>query len=50
MALVSGRVAFFIDGFNLYHAIDAYRQLHKYKWVDLHKLCKVLIPRRGLCT
>lgn len=31
------RVAFFIDGFNLYHAIDD-AKLDKYKWFDLSKL------------
>ena len=34
------KLAFFIDGFNLYHAIKANKALHKYKWLDLSKLCK----------
>jgi hypothetical protein len=34
------RVAAFIDGFNLYHALES-RKLHHCKWVDLVKLCRV---------
>lgn len=30
---------FYIDGFNLYHAIDALKQPH-YKWLDLRALCQ----------
>lgn len=33
------RVAFFIDGFNLYHSIALNSSFKKYKWLDLHKLC-----------
>jgi uncharacterized LabA/DUF88 family protein len=29
---------FFVDGFNLYHALDRDQELHKYKWLDLQKL------------
>jgi uncharacterized LabA/DUF88 family protein len=29
---------FFVDGFNLYHALDGNPSLHKYKWLDLRKL------------
>ena len=32
------RVEFFIDGFNLYHAIAGNPRLRKYKWLDLTKL------------
>jgi len=32
------RVAVFIDGFNLYHALDDNQYYHKYKWLDLTKL------------
>jgi uncharacterized LabA/DUF88 family protein len=52
--MVTGRVAFFIDGFNLYHALHhapppyKHREFRKYKWLDLAKLCRILIPRK--CT
>lgn len=29
---------FFIDGYNLYHSLDANPRFHKYKWLDLKKL------------
>jgi uncharacterized LabA/DUF88 family protein len=29
---------FFVDGFNLYHALDGNSSFHKYKWLDLHQL------------
>jgi uncharacterized LabA/DUF88 family protein len=32
------KVAVFVDGFNLYHAIDAKASLRKYKWLNLKKL------------
>ena len=44
--MISGRVAFFIDGFNIYHSMDEDPSLHKYKWLDLYKLCRILIPRK----
>lgn len=37
------RVIFFIDGFNLYHAIKALNANHL-KWLDLHKLCLNFAP------
>lgn len=33
------RIAFFIDGFNLYHALKAKSSLNHYKWLNLKKLC-----------
>lgn len=36
------RIAFYIDGFNVYHVIDEY--CPKYKWLDLHKMVKSVIP------
>jgi uncharacterized LabA/DUF88 family protein len=36
------RVAFFVDGFNLYHAINALRVEH-YKWLDLTTLANTFI-------
>lgn len=40
------RVAFFVDGFNLYHAIRSDPSRRKYKWLDLRQLCRVLIGPR----
>jgi uncharacterized LabA/DUF88 family protein len=38
------RVACYIDGFNLYHAIDDLKS-PRLKWVDLRKLCQVFVDR-----
>jgi len=38
------RAAFFIDGFNLYHAIDELGQAHL-KWVSYWKIGNLLIPK-----
>lgn len=32
------KIAFFIDGFNLYHSLKANPSLNKFKWLDLRKL------------
>lgn len=32
------RIAFFVDGFNLYHSIDFNPSYYKYKWLSLNKL------------
>ncbi|MBL8420154.1 MAG: NYN domain-containing protein [Dechloromonas sp.] len=41
------RVACFVDGFNLYHAIDDLSKMgkprHYLKWLDLHKLTKAFV-------
>lgn len=37
------RVAFFIDGFNLYHAMDNNPAHRKYKWLNLRKLSECFI-------
>ena len=37
------RVAIFIDGFNLYHALDANPAYYKYKWLNLEKFAKCFI-------
>ncbi len=37
------KVAAFIDGFNLYHAIDDIGMDHL-KWVNLYRLCKHFAP------
>ncbi|MFC1482784.1 NYN domain-containing protein [Candidatus Margulisiibacteriota bacterium] len=39
------RVTFFIDGFNIYHALDSTRNFHKYKWLDLTKLSNLFIKK-----
>lgn len=39
------RVSFFIDGFNLYHSLTENSSFHKYKWLNLEKLSRVLIPK-----
>ncbi len=46
MGMISGRVLFLVDGFNLYHSIDEDKRLHRYKWLDLSRLCRILIPKR----
>ena len=38
------RVSAFIDGFNLYHAVDA-TGMHHLKWLDLRALCEKFAPR-----
>lgn len=37
------RVSGFVDGFNLYHAIDSTGR-HHLKWVDLRRLCEAFAP------
>jgi uncharacterized LabA/DUF88 family protein len=32
------RVSIYIDGFNVYHAIDKHQNYHKYKWLNYHDL------------
>jgi len=39
------RVVVFIDGFNLYHAIDANPAWKVYKWLDYTKLAKAFVPK-----
>lgn len=39
------RAAFYIDGFNFYHALDALGQPHL-KWLSYWKLCKNVLPQR----
>ena len=44
-ALVMQRRVFFIDGFNLYHALDDEPKWHKYKWLDLRRLTECYYPK-----
>lgn len=41
---VKNRLVFLVDGFNLYHAIDANPAYSSYKWLDLMKLAKNITP------
>lgn len=43
------RVTAFIDGFNLYHALDDTR-LHHLKWVNLRSLCEAYISPSDTLT
>lgn len=38
-------VAVFVDGFNLYHALNDNPGFHKYKWLDLAKLARCFVPQ-----
>ena len=40
------RVIFFVDGFNLYHAIASVKSFRKYKWLNLHKLCSSFLSSK----
>ena len=39
------RAAFYIDGFNLYHAIDKMQKPHL-KWISYWKLAQIVIPQK----
>src|SRR5262249_23170784 len=45
------KICFFIDGFNLYHALDYFGpgpdhyRYRKYKWLNLHKLASLFVGR-----
>ena len=40
------RITFFIDGFNLYHALDNNPHYHQYKWLNLAKLATCYLTKR----
>ena len=40
------RVSFFIDGFNLYHALDN-DHFQYFKWLNLRKLCELYLGKQG---
>ncbi|OHD71026.1 MAG: hypothetical protein A2W19_08415 [Spirochaetes bacterium RBG_16_49_21] len=44
------RIAFFIDGFNLYHSLDDNKSYHKYKWLNLARLSNNLIKKSDTIT
>ena len=37
------RTTFFIDGFNLYHALNNVERLHRYKWLDFSRLVRCYV-------
>lgn len=39
------RVVVFVDGFNLYHAIDMNSAWRIYKWLNLSKLAQLIVPK-----
>jgi uncharacterized LabA/DUF88 family protein len=45
------KIAFFVDGFNLYHALDYchtgpdHNRFRRYKWLNLRKLCSLFVGR-----
>jgi len=45
------KICFFIDGFNLYHALDYFKhganpfRYRRYKWLNLHKLASLFVGR-----
>ena len=40
------RAFFLVDGFNLYHALDALPQYHRYKWISLRKLASCYLRKQ----
>jgi uncharacterized LabA/DUF88 family protein len=42
------RIIFFIDGFNVYHALNDNLQYHKYKWLDFSKLAKCYVTKQDV--
>ena len=41
------RILFFVDGFNVYHALDDERKYHKYKWLDYSTLATRFVSKKG---
>ena len=44
---MTNRVIAFIDGFNVYHALDRESRLHKYKWLNLSALPSLFIKKKN---
>ncbi len=40
------KIAAFIDGFNIYHALEDNLSYHKYKWLNLEKLAKCFVSSK----
>ncbi len=47
-AFAMNRVIFFVDGFNLYHALVHNRRYHKYKWLDLTRLARCYVTKEDI--
>jgi uncharacterized LabA/DUF88 family protein len=41
------RISFLIDGFNLYHSLEENRDYHKYKWLNIRKLCECFVSSKS---
>lgn len=41
------RITFFVDGFNLFHALDNNPFYHKYKWLNLTKLSNCFVTKKN---
>lgn len=46
--LIMNRVIFFIDGFNLYHALDNCKKYHPYKWLNLSRLSQCYVTKNDI--
>jgi len=44
------RVSFFIDGFNVYHALEDNKSFHKFKWLDYSSLVKRYITSNKIIS
>jgi uncharacterized LabA/DUF88 family protein len=44
------RVSFFIDGFNVYHALEDEESYHKFKWLDYSALAKCFVSTKDTIT
>jgi len=40
------RITFFVDGFNLYHALANNPHYHQYKWLNLAKLANCYVTKK----
>jgi len=40
------RVMFFVDGFNLCHSLNDKQEYHKYKWLNIKKLCHCFVSKK----
>ena len=43
------RIAFFIDSFNMYHALRG-KKYHQYKWLDYSRLCQCYVKKKDTIT
>jgi uncharacterized LabA/DUF88 family protein len=48
--IAMARISFFIDGFNLYHAIADEPRFRRFRWIDLTKLAQCFIPPQDHLT